>query len=312
MLRPFAKHPSTITRAFLPPPSLRRHLIFALERDTRGCTLHPLQSLTYGPAVPNMAIIWLWHGHINRLIDWHPDNPEAPSEQLLGPVIIKGGASKTWIQFSDQPIHSLIALFRPDAMRQLFGIDPSDWTDQTRPIQNAELGPRWTDICKQILTAQDSTIALPILYKELEDQLAKAKPLQPKQEPESTKNWISHLQNAAPARLSQRSLQTKVKALTGTTIRQLRRLVKMEDLALSVSQNYLQEPTKALATKRLGDFAAEADFADQAHMNREVRRSTGFTMGETLTRLMHHESFWLYRAKLQLHLNPTATSLKWN
>jgi len=270
--------------------------------------MHPLQSFTYGPAVPNMAIMWIWHGHIERLNDWRPDDLEAPREELTGSVIIRGGSSKPWIQFCDQPVHSLVALFRPEAMRQLFGLDPADWMDQVRPVTNGALGARWMDLSQRILSAQNSSTALPMLYAELEQQLGQSKTFSTDQEPELAADWVAHLHALAP-RLSRRSLQLKVKNLTGTTIRQLTRLTRVEGLALNISRHYVdtKRQTDELPQTdeiRLGDLAAEAEFADQAHMNREVRRATGFRMGETLSRMIHDESFWLYRARLSLHLKP--------
>ena len=301
LLRPSAKHVASIVRAFLPPPSLRRYLICVFERDTRGCAMHPLQSFTYGPAVPTMAIIWIWQGCVERLVDWRPDDLEAPREKLTGPVIIKGGASKPWIQFSDQPVHSLVVLFRPEAMRQLFGLEPADWMDQVRSVQDGDLSARWIDLSRRILSAKDSGTALSMLYGELEHQLGQSKTFSSDQEPELAGDWVAHLHALAP-RLSRRSLQLKVKDLTGTTIRQLTRLIRIESLALKISRHYFDGQQRE--DKRLGDLAAESEFADQAHMNREVRRAAGFGMRETLLRMIHDESFWLYRARLSLHLNP--------
>lgn len=292
--QPWRLHSGTISRAFLPPSHLRQHLVCVIERDTRACLLHPLQGFTYGPATPNMSITWLWQGHTERLLDWHPDNLDAPREQLKASILIRGGTTKPWITYSSEPLHALIAVFRPNALHHLLGLEPSAWIDHIQPLNHTKLEPTWLDWAQQILATQNSTAALPLLYGGLESQLAPNSVTGA--HPELANRWLTRLQNHAQDK-SQRTLQRRIKQLTGTTARQIERFIRFEQLGLLISSKFNQQHSQL----QQADLAASTGFSDQSHMAREVKRVLGFSVGEGLRRLLLHESFWLYRTKLRLH-----------
>ncbi len=292
---PWRLHSGTISRAFLPPPSLRRHLLFVVERDTRGCSLNPLQAFTYCPTSPNLCICWMWQGHMERLLEWRPDDIEAPRERFSSPVLLRGGSSKPWIHYSDEPLHSLIAVFRPDAIRDLLGLEPTEWLDRISPFQEIMLHPKWRELSSQILAAQDSTTALNLLYEGLESQFS-TDPFIDKA-PELATRWLTRLQNSA-ALASLRSQQRWIRRLTGTTFQHLSRFGRLENLALMVVRNFMNNQHQI----RQAELATDGGFSDQSHMAREVKRATGFSMGEVLCRISLYESFWMFRAKLSLHL----------
>jgi AraC-like DNA-binding protein len=47
--------------------------------------------------------------------------------------------------------------------------------------------------------------------------------------------------------------------------------------------------------KDLASIAAEAGFADQSHLGREVRRVTGILPGRLGELMRNYEAFWFYR-----------------
>ena len=55
----------------------------------------------------------------------------------------------------------------------------------------------------------------------------------------------------------------------------------------------------------LAATAADAGFADQSHMGRDVRRVTGISPGRLIELMRSEESFWLYRL-LERHLGQDA------
>jgi AraC-like DNA-binding protein len=293
--RPWRLHQGTISRAFLPPPSLRQQLLFVVERDTRGCNLNPLQAFTYFPVSPNVSICWIWQGHTERLLEWRPDDLEAPRERFNSPVLIRGGSTKPSIHYSDEPLHSLVAVFRPDAMRKLFGLEPAEWLGRIGALNENMLSPMLGDLSKKILAAQNSSAALALLYEGLENQLSTDSFTD--EEPQLTGRWLAQLQgNAVGASL--RSQQRLFKQLTGTTFQYLARFMRIEDLAQMVMRTYMNKqygPGQA-------ELAVNLGFSDQSHMAREVKRATGFTTGEAIFRLLQYESFWMFRSKLSLHL----------
>ncbi len=292
--RPWRLHAGTVSRAFLPPPSLRQQLLFVVERDTRGCNLNPLQAFTYFPASPNVSICWIWQGHTERLLEWRPDNLEAPRERFNSPVLLRGGSTKPSIHYSDEPLHSLVAVFRPDAMRKLFGLEPAEWLDRIGALNEDMLSPMLSNLSRKILAAQNSNAALALLYKGLESQLVPDSFID--EEPLSTSRWLAQLQgNAVGASL--RAQQRLFKQLTGTTFQYLTRFMRIEDLAQMVRRTYMNKQHGP----GLAELAVNLGFSDQSHMAREVKRATGFTTGEAASRLFLYESFWMFRAKLSLH-----------
>ena len=291
---PWRLHAGTISRAFLPPAHLRRHLVCVIERDTRGCNLHPLQAFTYGPVTPNMSIVWIWQGQPERLLAWRPDDLDAPRERITPSIMIRGGTTEPWIHYNSEPLHVLIAVFRPDALHQLFGLEPTEWLNRTQSLLDSKLQRQWIDWAHQILAAQSSSAALPLLYAGLEQHLDSEACAGHR--PELAKRWLSRLQFLSGMN-SQRTLQRRIRQLTGANARQLARFTRFEELGLVVSHalNKQQDLKQA-------DLAVSTGFSDQPHMAREVRRALGFTISESLRRLLFYESFWLYRAKLSLHL----------
>jgi len=288
-------HSGTVSRAYLPPAELRKHLLCVIERNTSGCDLYPLQAFTYVPASPNLSITWFWKGQTERLLEWRPDDLEAPREQLNASILLRGGSTAPWIHYSNQPMHFLIAVFRPDALQELFGLEASDVLNKIQPFQQSTIGQHWKDWAQQIMAAGDSRTALPILYQGL-DQQAVSEAVTG-HHPELAEHWLARLQGHASSK-SQRTLQRRISQLTGTNLRQLRRFIRIEQFALlvgSLLKNQNQQLDQA-------DLAAEVGFSDQPHMAREVKRITGFSVGETLRRFLHDESFWLYRTKLRLHI----------
>lgn len=283
----------------MPPPALRRHLIFVIERDTRGCELNPLQAFTYGSASPNMTLIWMWHGQMERLQHWCPDNHQAPRDIFQGPILISGSTTQPWIQYAAESRHALIAAFRPSAMRELFGIEPSDWMDRIEPLQDSGIDVSWIEWAQQILEARNSDKALPLLYGGLIQRLntlhnqphatAETAPMR-------TSHWLRWLQQQTSTS-SLRSLQRLIKQATGTTVRQLGRFIRLEELGVMITKGHVHPGSE----RNQADLAAAAGFSDQAHMAREVKQTAGFSPGEAFCRFFQYESFWLYRAVMGLH-----------
>lgn len=292
--QPWRSHPGTISRAFLPPAHLRHILVCVIERDTRGCDLHPLQSFTYGPATPNMAITWLWEGETELLLEWRPDDLHAPRERLNAPIIMRGGTTKPWIVYSNEPLHALIAVFRPDALIQLFGLEPNAWLNHVQPFSVTKLESKWQEWANQILAVQDSTVALPILYAGLEQYLNPR--IASTSQPQLAKSWFSNLQNLS-GNVSQRTLQRRIKQLTGSTTQKLERFIRFEHLGLVIGRMFNKHHQKVLQA----DLAARIGFFDQSHLAREVKHALGFSVGDALRRFFFYESFWLFRTKLSLH-----------
>lgn len=292
MGRPGAVHPETVTRAFVPPAALRDGLICVIHRDTRGCDMTPLQRFTYGTATPNMAIVWYWQGRPEQLNSWSPDDTSAARAPVEGPVRIIGGSTRPWIHYADQPYNALIAVFRPDAMRKWFDLDPVAWTDRAASLDELGDDVPWAAWAREIQAAAVPELALPVLYKSLLD--GRADCAGPGARPLTSDQWLDKVtysfrsnQYAASVRTAQRSL----KHLLGLPERQARKMARLERLSIVMAEKTLMNESPELA-----DLARQVDYYDQAHMNRHLRHATGFPTTEAIRRSVSDESFWLIRA----------------
>lgn len=290
--RPGAIHPGTRTETFLPPPALRDGVICVIHRDTRDCRLDPLQGFTYGTATPNMAIAWYWQGRPEQLRSWVPDDTSAARTPVEGPIRIVGGSTRPWIHFSDQPYNMLIAVFRPDAMRKWFDLDPQAWQDRAASLDDLDTDVPWASWARQIQAAGEPRTALPLLFEGLLTGRAGCAGAPPS--PLTSTQWLDHVttscRTGGPAG-SARTEQRRVKQQLGVSERQARKLARLESLTISAADRLLANRAHSMA-----DLASQAAFYDQAHMSRDMRSASGFAASEAMRRGLSDESFWLIRA----------------
>lgn len=291
-----AIHPDTITEAFLPPPALRDGLICVLHRDTRGCELTPLQSFTYGSATTNMTLTWYWQGQPESLSTWAPDDLEAHRSAVPGPVRISGGTTRPWIGYSKEPCHMLVAVFRPDAMRQWFGLDPIAWTDRAAAL--ADIGDvPWASWARAIHAAADVDTALPLLYAGLLADRGDAGADHDR--PKSTGQWLNELMSRTGLEAgSPRTAQRMIRRQVGVSSRKTKKLARLESLAVGIGEQILagQRPL------RLASLAENSDYYDHAQLARDMREIVGFTPTEAIRRTISDESFWIVRAFYSVYL----------
>lgn len=300
---PRAIHPDTIAQAFAPPAALQDGLLCVIHRDTRGCDLNPLQRFTYGTATSNMTITWYWQGSPESLSTWAPDDLTAPRVPLRGPIRINGGTTRPWIGYSPEPCHMLVAIFRPDAMRQWFGLDPQDWVDQSASLDDLPEDLPWVRWVRDIQSAGHPDIALPLLYEGLlAGRSARArKPAKPR----TTAQWIERVLTGLRTGQSEPSLRTsqrKTKRMVGLSERTVRKLARLESLTVSLGEQVVRG-----AQPRLGTVAPKAGFYDQAQMSRDMKEVAGFSTAEAIRRTLSDESFWVIRAFYSLYVTDRAS-----
>jgi len=285
-------HPGTRTVAYLPPAALRDGLICVIHRDTRGCELSPLQAFTYGTVTPNMALAWYWQGRPEQLLSWAPDNTTADRTPVEGPIRVVGGCTRPWIHYSAQPYNVLIAVFRPDAMRKWFDVDPVAWTDRTSCVEDLGADLPWAAWARAILAAGEPTAALPVLYGGLLEARAGCAGAAPG--PIPSVQWldrVTYSTRSAHLRASVRTGQRELRRMLGISERRARKLARLEALTIATAERTLRsQPTK------LAELASAANFYDQAQLSRDVLGASGFTATEAMRRAVADESFWLLRA----------------
>jgi AraC-like DNA-binding protein len=88
---------------------------------------------------------------------------------------------------------------------------------------------------------------------------------------------------------SRRQLERQMRTMTGWSERALRGLARAEDALLLAGQS--RQPGVNWA-----HIAAEAGYADQSHLCRELRRYTGFSPRQLWRSVPSQEDLWVYKA----------------
>ncbi|WP_374352625.1 helix-turn-helix domain-containing protein [Chitinimonas sp.] len=275
------------TRACLHTPSqaLSACMLAAVERDTRGCVLDETQRFNYYPATPMASIAWIFDGCLHQVVDADPDAPPQ-----LGPafprLLFTGPQRKPTVSWSPGPVHALLVGFYPDALARLLGQPIKPFVDRVLPLE-AIAPPALLHACQAVFAESDTAFA------ELERQLT---PLwhEPANRSQSLLlgDWVRSLLTRSThsgAGNSLRQLQRRVQDWTGQSHRDLQLFVRTEEAALRIAAAP-DHPRNDFAT-----VAADAGFADQSHLGREVRRVTGLPPARLRTLIAEHEAFWYYR-----------------
>lgn len=265
----------------------------AMERNTQGLQLTDAQRLNFMPASPLPTVTWLFEGSLCLVEGFGPDvgfdlHPEQALtlSPALPPIVISGPHRRPVVSWSPGAIHALTVSFYPDAWSRLLGVRAEDYLDMTVPIDR--------------LPPSAASAAL--------TRIGVADPAPPMQQVEAALRPLWHHANAATGWHDLRGWlrSTALRAAftkTGTSVRQAQRRFKdwtgqsQRELALfaRVEAAFQWSTWDQANTQRLAATAAEAGYADQAHLGREVKRVTGLPPARFTERVRTDEAFWLYR-----------------
>ncbi|MCO4823900.1 MAG: AraC family transcriptional regulator [Amylibacter sp.] len=268
------------SRLLFSPPELASCMAFAIVRDTRGVQLSAKDRLNYFPASPLVAFTIVFQGQLRvsrdicdlatlRTMDVLPKISVTPPQLL---------PTQSW---SDGPIHVLTIGFYTDAWAQLGG----DIAANTLPEQLHKAA-------SQVLEAEQIEPVWETLCTSLGPIWAKARAAN--QTPHwagshKIADWTRHLLvRAALSNVGQsaRSFERRMKRWTGQSQQALKGYAQMENLLALRSK----DPDIGLAS-----IAADAQFSDQSHMGRAVKKVTGFPPGRLNQLIETDEPFWCYR-----------------
>lgn len=271
---------TTLSRACLHRP--RRHtaasIHLGVERDTRGLDLLPEQRLNCYPASPLVVLSWIFHGQLHRVRMLAEGGPVVLSEALSS-MVLAGPSRTPSMSWSPGPVHAISIGLYPDAVRQMFGIEPHALMDQVLPAAACR-------ILEQVQPGQGR------LFEQLEAAIYRCTPterLGSKAGSANLHDWLRTLaMRAAMTRpgTGLRQLQRQIKRWAGQSQRELQLYVRVER-AFDLLQQ--QEKTDWSA------LALQAGYSDQSHFGREVKRITGYSPARFAQRLQTDEAFWMYR-----------------
>ena len=275
-----------LARLHVPSPALGACLLAGVERDTRGCTLSDLERLNYYPATPLAVISWIFEGTLRMVEGWPPEveltlGPVLPSLVLSGP---QSGPSASW---SPGPVHALSIGIYPEAFKRLIGQPVEAFLDRHLPLESVA-PPALFQACQAILNADD-----PTSFDLFEAQIQPLwrEPGHPSPAP-YIGDWVRSVATRAAHSSAGRSLrqwQRLVRDWTGQSYRDLQLFIRVEEAfirRIAVCNDRAPD---------LASIAADAGFADQSHMGRQIRKVTGLSPAHFGERLANDESFWYYR-----------------
>lgn len=278
------------SRLYLAPPALQGAVVAIVCRDTRGYALTDAQRLTHFPAVPVVTLSWFVGGCMGMI----EGGPEAPMWRRLETAFaLSGSQSRPTTAWTPDCGRIGMICFDVDAARALFRIDLSVIQDTVVPAEPL-LGPDWRAFFDALLAAQTDDATLYAIQQHLAAPWRQARagsarsPLR-----EAGRYWVERLVWKAREwgrTHSPRQVERRIKAFSGRSLREWQTLIKTESLFFSARERY--ETGQALDWAAL---AQDEGFADQAHLSRAVKRTTGFSPTEFVQRFAEDESFWMYR-----------------
>ncbi len=263
-----------------PPPELASCMAFAIVRDTRGVTLCAKDRLNYFPASPLVAFTIVFHGQL-RVSHDICDLATLRTKDVLPKVSVTPPQPLPTQSWSNGPILALTIGFYTDAWAQLGGDIGAD----TLPEQLKKAA-------SQVLEVEQIELVWEKLCKSFSPIWAEARAAnQTSHWAGSHKigDWTRHLLvRAALSNVGQsaRSFERRMKRWTGQSQQALNGYAQMENLLMLRAK----EPGVGLAS-----IAADAQFSDQSHMGRAVKKVTGFPPGRLNQLIETDEPFWCYR-----------------
>lgn len=250
-------------------------------RDTTACPpLPPEQRLNRFPASAMCSISWVLEGEVVLL----ESGRTVPRAALGGP------RTGPRISANPGPVHVLIALFFPQALHALTGLDLSRHADRFVALDEV-LDASWSAMSQQVLAAPDTATRIAAIEAFLDPRwrAARASGAVPDS---ALGDWVNSLAAhvaAAGWGRSARNLERRFKVWAGQPMRGLRRYERAERAFLE------GRPDIEGGTVSWADAAAQAGYADQSHLCREARAVTGTSPAELARRLRDDESYWVYR-----------------
>lgn len=278
-------HP-TITRLHLPGPALGACIFLAVERDTRGVVLSEAQRFNYYPATPFPMLSWTFEGDLRMVRD--SSSSAAPVlEPALSRVVFSGPHRRPSASWSPGPVHALSVAFYPEALSRLLGIRLEPFMEQILPLDAMVSGPLWetlrsVQVVHGVAPFHGIEAALRPLWQTVGGNTTAP----------TVRDWLKSMAVRlafSKTGVGVRQAQRLIKDWTGQSHRDLQLYARTEQAMACLAAQPAHAPVD------LAGLAAEAGFADQSHLGREVRRVTGLSPRQLDALTRTEEAFWFYR-----------------
>jgi AraC-like DNA-binding protein len=243
------------------------------------------EHLSNFPATASCGLSWFLEGSAVRV----PDEQSAQAH-----IVFRGPQTRPVVARHRGPLHMFILLLAPDALCWLTGAGVDRYLNRICPLA-AALDEPWQAMALDVLHAPTDEDRVKLIEKFLEPRWHAARsrnraaswgPAQ--RHGEWSRAAISRAHLFARGRC-RRQLERQMRTMTGLSARALRGLARTEDALLMAAHSTQLHANWAI-------IAAEAGYADQSHLCRELRRYTGFSPQQLWRYVPKEEGLWVYRA----------------
>lgn len=256
------------------------------RRTSDSASLSAGARWNYFPPVPACVFVWVLAGHDSRL-----EVCDRADEIALGrpPVLFSGPHRRPSFSVNPGAVRFFTMLMYPDAVRALAGVDIEAHCGRYIHLWDL-FDEDWLRMAEAVFGAVDDAARIRLIEGFLLARRSGTGACLPA--PAERWNrldaWSADVARRADGiRLTPRQSDRRIKAWTGLTLRELRGIGRMEHALIG-----------AQSMRRTGRswsaIAADAGFADQAHMCREFRRHLGMRPTE-LARNLGQENCWVLR-----------------
>ena len=281
MSEPIDVSPSA--RLLAPRQALASCLRACISRSTLGQPLpDPAQRLNRFPASPFCSLIWIIEGE-SEVVE-----PVEDTHAMRHCVIFNGPTTRPMVTYNSGPVRLFFALFFPQALHDLTGLNMADWVDRWAPMEQV-FGAQWSAALGPLLFAADDAACMRILEDFLEPQWQARRT---NEFGAGAADWLRRLSVQAASSGwggGVRNVERRIKAWAGQPMRTLRRMQRAEQFFLDSREKFM---TGDVAWAQM---AADSGYADQAHLCRESRQITGVSPTELARAGRDDESYWVYR-----------------
>jgi AraC-like DNA-binding protein len=278
-----------------PEPRLSGGIVGAIWRDTRAASLADSRRFNHFPASPMCTVTWLFEGASVML---QPDigSLQQAERLTLDGLIVSGAQAGPTSSWNPGRVCALMVAFYPEALRPLLSVPPRTLKDRSVPARQV-LEPEWFGRFSRLLEMPAGELAPQRCFDRVQALLS-----DPALMPEAfgrrprIEDWLAHLLDRAvhsSVGRGVRQLQRRMADWTGQNRRELEGFARAERLFLEVMS---KGPAFDAAT-----LAADAGFADQAHMIRRVKSVTGLPPHKLHKHILEDDGYWPY-AVIGMHL----------
>jgi Helix-turn-helix domain len=262
-----------------------------LEACVRGFVVRQVEGtedsehLSRFPATASCSLSWFLEGSAVRVCD---------EQSAHARIVFRGPQTRPVVVRHRGPLHMFILLLAADALWWLTGARVDRHLNRIYPLA-AALDDTWQAMAIDVLHAPADEDRVKRIEKFLEPRWHAAR-LRNRAASWGPAQRYGEWSRAAKSRAhvfskgqSRRQLERQMRTMTGWSARALTGLARAEDALLLAAHSTESRVNWA-------SIAAEAGYADQSHLCRELRRYTGFSPQQLWRCVPHEEDLWVYKA----------------